>query len=362
MAHSHLRTRPTALLAGALCAAFATAASAEPISVTDQRGNTVELGGPAERVVTFPMPAAALFASVDGSAERLEAIHPMSAKAIEDGILGTIYPEAGDLYTDITKGGVFNPNVETVLTLNPDLVFQWAGRGDDLLAPLDNAGLNVLGLTYGDQEKTEVWIRTIAAVVGEPERGDMIVSLHHDAMADITARVADIPEADRVSVVYMLRAEKSLEVRGEGSYNHFYMDMVGGVNPAKDAGSRVRVNPEQMLAWNPDVILLGNFDAAVPEDFYTNPLFAELDAVKERRVYKVPLGGYRWDPPSQESPLMWKWLAAVLYPDAMPDDIRGEIASFYAAVYGYDVSDAEIDAILQMDLNGGNAGYDRFAG
>lgn len=25
-------------------------------------------------------------------------------------------------------------------------------------------------------------------------------------------------------------------------------------------------------------------------------------AVKSKRVYKVPLGGYRWDPPSQESP------------------------------------------------------------
>ena len=29
-------------------------------------------------------------------------------------------------------------------------------------------------------------------------------------------------------------------------------------------------------------------------------------------------------------------------------------------VYGYTVSDAEIDGILQMDLNKENAGYDRF--
>lgn len=335
------------------------AIAADRITLTDQRDVTVELDGPVERLVTFPMPAAALFASVAGSAEPLVAMHPASQAAIEEGILGTIFPEALEVETGITSGGVFAPNVEAVLNLNPDLVVQWAGRGDELLEPMEAVGLPVIGLTYGTQERTETWIRTLAAAIDEPERADLILGKHQDAIERITAGAAELGD-ERVSVLYFLRAAESLVVRGEGSYNHFYMDMVGGANPAGPSGSRTEINVEQLLAWNPDVILLGNFDPAMPEDFYGDPLYAGLNAVQNRRVYKMPLGGYRWDPPSQESPLSWMWLAELLYGDRMDYDLRAEMQRFYADVYGYDLSDGEIDAILRIDVNGENLGYGRF--
>ena len=350
--------------ASALVLGVGTAAApalADEISITDQRGKTVTLKGPAERVVTFPMPAAALFSSVDGSADRQIAMHPASRKAIQDGILGTIYPAALKVETGITKGGAFNPNVESVLALKPDLVIQWAGRGDDLLAPMDAVGLNVIGLTYGSQAETETWIKTLAMAVAKPERAELILGYHRDALATIKAKVAAIPRDQRRSILYFGQAEKNLQVRGEGSYNHFYMELTGGINAAAEAGDTVEINAEQLLAWNPDVLLLGNFDAAVPDTFYKDPRFAGLKAVQNRQVYKVPLGGYRWDPPSQESPLMWQWLAQVMYPDVFAGDLRGTMRGYYKAVYGYELTDAEIDGILFMDLNGANTGYKQFA-
>lgn len=336
-------------------------AAGEPITLSDQRGATVTLDAPAERMVTFPMPAAALTTSVAGTPEPLVAMHPSSMQAIRDGILGVIYPQALNARTDITSGGTFNPNVEAVLALQPDLVIQWAGRGDDLLEPMDKVGLPVVGLNYGTQEDTENWVRLLAAAIGRPDRADLILGWHERTMADIKARAAAIPAGEKTSVVYFVRAEKKLEVRGEGSYNHFYLDLVGGHNPAGPTGSRFEINAEQLLAWDPDVLLLGNFDAAVPDDFYDNPVFSALSAVRNKRVYKVPLGGYRWDPPSQESPLMWLWLAEVLYGDAMDSDIRAETVRFFQEVYGYALSDRQIDAILQFDLNGANPSYARFA-
>ena len=50
----------------------------------------------------------------------------------------------------------------------------------------------------------------------------------------------------------------------------------------------VAVDVEQVVAWDPDVILLGNFDAAMPEDVYRSPAWRSLSAVRSRRVYKVP--------------------------------------------------------------------------
>ena len=80
----------------------------------------------------------------------------------------------------------------------------------------------------------------------------------------------------------------------------------------------VGLDVEQVLRWDPEVILLGNFDPAMPQDIYSDPVWQNISAVRSRRVYKVPLGGYRWDPPGQESPLMWHWLSDIAFPQTRP--------------------------------------------
>ena len=52
-------------------------------------------------------------------------------------------------------------------------------------------------------------------------------------------------------------------------------------------------------------------------DFYENRLdgqdWSGISAVKNRRVYKIPAGLYRWAPPNSfEKPLYMKWTAAIV--------------------------------------------------
>lgn len=96
-----------------------------------------------------------------------------------------------------------------------------------------------------------------------------------------------------------------------------------------------------------------------PEDLYTDPRFAELKAVQNRQVYKVPLGGYRWDPPSQESSLMWTWLAAVVRGESAPG-LREMIADDYEFLYNKRPDDAQLDQILQTEANKDSANYADF--
>lgn len=44
----------------------------------------------------------------------------------------------------------------------------------------------------------------------------------------------------------------------------------------------------------------------------------------------------------------------------MDFDLRSEMRSFFAEVYGHDLTGAEIDALLRTDMNGDNTGYARF--
>lgn len=348
---------PTALLALGILLAAGTAL-AQTIELTDQRGVTVTLDGPAERVITFPMPAASLFIAVAGSPDALIGMHAASKAALRAGILGELFPGAEDIPADIALSG-FAPNVEAVLSLEPDLVFQWA-TNEDLIAPLENAGVRVVGLNYGTQQDLETWIELMAVAIGRPERAERILGWHREALAELRGNVAaaDLGEAPRI--LYFNRLADQLRVAGRNTYNDFYIGLVGGVNVAAELSGFTDVSAEQVLVWDPDIILVGNFDAATPADVYARPLWSELSAVASRRVYKVPLGGYRWDPPNQESPLMWTWLAQLAHPDAFAFDLRGDARDAYRLLYGAELTGAQLDAILQADLNRDAAGYDRF--
>ena len=340
----------------------ASSGSSGSVVVVDQRGTRVTLPGPATRVVTVPMPAASLVVAVDGGVEHLVGMHQASWTAMRDGVLGEFFPQVLAVAHDIATAD-FTPNVESVVALRPDVVAQWADQGTGLTAPLENAGLAVVGLRYGSQEELNAWVTLFAALLGKDERGREIRSV---MAASLAAVRADQPAAAGTpKVLYFNRYAEGLKVAATGTYNDFCIRLVGGTNPAADPGGvaaagMVGVDVEQVVAWDPDIVLLGNFDAAMPEDVYGSPAWQSLSAVRSRRVYKVPLGGYRWDPPSHESPLMWRWLGQVVHPVPARVDLRAEVDRYYRLYYGRTPSDAQLKAILWSDANAESAHYEQF--
>ncbi|MEM9754360.1 MAG: ABC transporter substrate-binding protein [Pseudomonadota bacterium] len=350
-----------------LCAGFGLALSVVPaaqsdeITFVDQFGRDVALTGPTERLATIPIPAASMAVAVNGSPGPLVGMHRLSQTAIVEGILGDFFPETRDIPSDIVGDG-FMPNVEALLVLDPDLVLQWGTRGPDIVQPLEAAGLTVATLRYGREEDAAEWIAMMGMVLGQDDRSDMILGWRAEALAQMQDRAAGIADEDRPRTLYFLRYLSSFRVAGEGTYNDFWIELGGGDNVADDGFDGFNdVNPEQIIAWDPEVIFLNGFEEDLtPEDVYSNPLFADVAAVRDRRVYKLPIGGYRWDPPNQESPLTWAWVGSLLHPDQPVPGLRDQIAVRYEMLYGEVPDEDDIDAILRVDMNGGGAFYDQF--
>lgn len=332
--------------------------SAPRVSVEDQRGKTVTLDRPARRVVTLPMPAAAMLIAVDGGTDHLVGMHKFSWIAIRDGILGDFFPKAEKIAHGVA-GQNFAPNVETIVGLKPDVVVQWGDEGAGIIAPMENAGLKVVGLTYGTQEDVDTWITLFGTLLGKKERADTINTRTSKSLDEIKAAASEASDT-KPKIIYFNRFSGGLKAAGKGSYNDFYIRLVGGVNAAEELTGLASVDIEQVLSWDPDIVLLGNFDDAVPDDVYGDKVWGDVSAVKSKRVYKVPLGGYRWDPPSQESPLMWRWLFMLAHPKAKPYDLRGRVTSYYRFLYGHEPSDTQLDKVLWMELNGKSAAYSQF--
>lgn len=331
------------------------------ISVTDQRGKTLTFARPVTRVVTIPMPAASLLVAVDRTADHLAAMHNASWVAMRDGIMGTIFPKALELPHDIATQD-FTANVESVRALDPDVVIQWSDA--QLIDPLEKAGLNVIGLTNtGKQEDVDAWVAMFAAMLGKPERAADIKARSDVELAAIKDLAAGRDSA-RPSILYFNRFTGGLKVAAANSYNDFYIKLVGGTNPAtgddplKGSGM-VGLDVEQVLRWDPEIILLGNFDNAMPQDLYADPVWQTVSAVRNRRVYKVPLGGYRWDPPGQESPLMWHWLSDIAFP-LQQSPLRNKVVEYFDFLYGHKPTATELDKILWITANAGSDHYRQF--
>jgi iron complex transport system substrate-binding protein len=339
---------------------FPCAGWTDPITVTDLRGTEIMLPGPAERLAIIPIPMASVVMALDGSTARIAAMNPAAITSVTDGFLGQIYPEAVNIPSDIIASGQFAPNVEAIIAHGVDVVIQWK-TPEDIIAPLEAAGLPVIGLQNdpATQALNEQNLTVLARVIGQEARLQSFLALHHARQPEIAAAIADIADNDRPSVLYLRVQEGQLRAAGTKTYRNFWITLAGGRNAAAGVEGQNEVNAEQIIAWNPDVILLSAFDPATPAEIYANPAFANLAAVQNRRVYKVPHGGYRWDPASHESHLAWTWAAMLFHPE-VTFDLHGDMRSAYELFYGHTLTAAEIDAILRVDLNADSAGYDRF--
>ncbi len=132
----------------------------QEIEFSDERGNLIKLEKPASRVISFPIPLASFSISVDNNADKLVSIHPLAKIAIQNGILGRIFPKTLDLQTNAV-GSNFVPNVEEVIRLKPDIVFQWAHMSQKIVEPLQKIGINLVLLDYGDEKNAINWFKII---------------------------------------------------------------------------------------------------------------------------------------------------------------------------------------------------------
>ena len=89
-------------------------------------------------------------------------------------------------------------------------------------------------------------------------------------------------------------------------------------------------------------------------------VFSKINAVKNKKVYKMPNGGFRWDPPSQESPLSWLWMISMAHNIDL--DIKKHMQEMYSFLYNYNLSENDMDLILQIDVNKNSSNYLEFFG
>jgi iron complex transport system substrate-binding protein len=240
-----------------------------------------------------------------------------------------------------------------LLQSRPDLIFDFGSVRDTYVSLAERVQAQT-GIPYilidGTFANTAAAVRLLGGVLRVEERAERIASYVEDTFARIDATLAKVPQAKRPRA-YLARGPSGLETGLRGSINTEIIEHVGAINVASDpSGARrgiVQVPIEQIVLWNPDTMITWdpNFYENVWKDFY----WQSVDAVSAGRVYLSPTAPFGWidRPPSLNRLIGLEWLAGLFYPDQVNQDLRQVTRSFYDLFYHVDLTDAELDRLLQ---------------
>lgn len=324
-------------------------------TVVDQGGNEIEIPDSITKAAITPIPWASAMWAIDGGSDRIVSINPSSMAQYKKSFMTTLDPDfAGISTAEISQD--FTINIEQLLNLKPEIAFIWNDQEAEA-EKLKAVGITPVMLNYAENlDDLQKNILLMGTVLGKKERAQEIVDYQKEVQEYFTDKSDKTAKAEKPKVLYIQTIE-SLSVAGSKNINQTLLGLTGGENAAVEIDKKwAEVNMEQIMGWNPQVIFLSNFDSAVPEDLYQNKIpgqdWSNIDAVKNHRVYKTPVGILRWDAPCVETPFMLKWMGNILQPDIFNDyEVREDISDFYAEYFNYTLSQKELDTIFNVKLN-----------
>ena len=326
-------------------------------TVTDLTGKKVTIKDNPTRIAIVPIPWASLTYLVDGDSSKIIGMNPSSKEAYDISILKDLAPNMKKVNTAFVDSD-FNINYEELALLKPDIVIVWDFQ-NDAIEKLAKLKIPAVAIKYGTLENVQEGIKLLGDILNRQEKAQKLINYHKDTNKYLASKTKKLENIKRKKILYLINPQ--LTVSSGNSVTNIMIDMAGGENVAKDittGGSWSKVTMEQIIKWNPDIIILSNFDKILPEDIYNNKFegqdWSKINAVKNKKVFKAPIGIYRWDAPSAETPLMIKWIAKVAAPEVFNDyNIRKDIKDFYLEFFNYKLTDEQLNFILNSKVNKG---------
>lgn len=326
----------------------------ETVTVTDHADRTVEVPTNPEKFAILGIyPLASMLSVYLNSAETIVAMEPASANAAKNSVLIDLYPEIGNITTDILSGE--DLNIEALVALEPEVVYYNAADKADL-EKLENAGLTAVAFSptkwkFDVIETYRQWIGLLDQIYPSSSKNAKLVDQYStDIYNMIQETVAGVEQPQKILFLYQYD-ENAMITSSSRFFGEWWAKAAGGVNVASDVQAETanaKITMENVYEWNPDVIFITNFTKATPEDLYSNAIgtddWSTVKAVQDHRVYKMPMGTYRTYTPSSDTPMTLLWMAQAVYPELFADvDVRAEVKDYYSQLFGITLTDDQID-------------------
>lgn len=308
---------------------------------TDSTGRTVTVpaeitkiavSGPLTQTYILPLAGDLLVGVSNGFAEDAKLYLPKSI--LEKAEIGQLYGGKGEL------------DLETLLAADPDVVIDVGETKDSMKSNLDQltdqTGIPFVHI-YATVSTAADAYRTLGDLLGRTEQAEELAIWCENTMNTMEELMTRV-DADnaRKGILYCL-GDTGTNVMAQGSFHAETVNLLGNnlavVEDVVSSGAGNEVDLEQIMAWDPEVILFSPsscYDAVGDAAEWQS-----ITAIAQKNYYKEPYGPYGWlsSPPSVQRYLGMLWLGALLYPDYVTYDLQEQVTEYYLLFYGCDLTD-----------------------
>ncbi len=258
---------------------------AEGVAVTDFRGHRIELDRPAERIVCLLESA-------------LSGLYMLGAEDRLVGISTNIYQESVFPYyaamderirerTLPTPGNWDFVNIESMVALRPDLVIVWSGQ-EESIAALEEKAIPVFGVSIECFADIHREITALGELTSTQERATELLAIAQEQL-EVVQRKTALGQGAAKPSVYFMWDQGPLETSGRQSTVQELIELAGGTNAAADSElEHLVVNLENVLVWNPELIVMWCNDRLDAEELGELSGWRTLSAVRNGRVHELP--------------------------------------------------------------------------
>jgi iron complex transport system substrate-binding protein len=314
------------------------------VAFTDSTGRTLEL------------PAAIARVSPSGALAQmfLLALAPDLICTVSSAYTPSQAPFVPEYLMDLPVVGQFygsrDLNPEEIARIGPDVIIDVGEPKDSIAADMnaitESVAIPAVHIT-ATLRTTPQAFRTLGVLLGREEQAERLAQFCEQALAR-TEEVVARAGGNRKDVLYCL-GPGGLNVLAAGTFHTEILDWMANnkavVDNPSSRGSGNEANLEQILLWDPEIIIFGpgSIYAAVAAD----PTWQQLRAIRTHNYYEVPQGPYNWmgSPPSINRYLGMLWLGKLLYPEYAGYDLYSETAEYYRLFYGRELSREQYQAL-----------------
>lgn len=313
-------------------------------TITDCMGRTVEIPEDPQRVACLYASTAHMMAMLDEQDKIVGA--PNGVKS--DVLMQMKYPEIEEIATPYQEGSI---NVEELLRIEADLaLIRYATAEDEgETEKLDELGIPYVVVDYLSIEELETAILVMGEVFNKEDRARKYIEFGRETMNLVSKRLKDVPKNGRPSVFHSVN--EAIRTDGKGDICVEIMNLAGVKNAAaehgvKAGGDKTYTTLEEIYNWEPDAFLANEY--SVTDYILSDSKWAGLNAVKEKKVYTLPVGATRWcHPGSMEAHMGVLAIARMFYPEQFADlDMEQYTADYYKTCFGLELDSRTIEQIL----------------
>ncbi len=297
-----------------------------PITLTDQAGREVTIEEEPQKLVSGYYISTSLLIALNLD----EKMVGIEAKAGSRSIYKLSAP---DLINLPSVGSAKEFDLEGCAALEPDLVILPI-KLSSAAETLEGLGISVLLVNPEDQDLLTEMIQLVAAATNTEDQAQKLLDFTSAQEERLSVALSD---AEAPSV-YLAGNSSMLSTAGSAMYQSDMIRLAGGSNVAAEIEDTywVEVSYEQLLAWDPEYIILASDANYSVDDVLADENLAACTAVANGNVYQIPDKAEAWDSPVPGGILGAVWLSGVLHSDLCTEaECNALIDEYYETFYDF---------------------------